>query len=182
MAVGRCHDDGHGLHHRLFPGGRCRQRNSGDGGTKVVISDRLKSYLWIRRRQFCWAHLRRNSGDDRSWGRSRRGGSAVVGTLRSFVRVVAPGPGRDHDSVHFPVLRGNHALLGAGRSPTRGGVAAARRRGRAGNCRLGRHISGPSCESRGSSRPTTRLSGRYDTQCCIARPAEEPIVSRGVGL
>jgi transposase len=27
---------------------------------KVVISDRLKSYNWIRRRQYCWAHLRRD--------------------------------------------------------------------------------------------------------------------------
>ena len=27
---------------------------------KVVISDRLKSYNWIARRQFCWAHLNRD--------------------------------------------------------------------------------------------------------------------------
>ena len=27
---------------------------------KVVISDRLKSYDWIKRRQFCWAHLNRD--------------------------------------------------------------------------------------------------------------------------
>jgi transposase len=27
---------------------------------KVVISDRLKSYTWIKRRQFCWAHLKRD--------------------------------------------------------------------------------------------------------------------------
>ena len=27
---------------------------------KVVISDRLSSYAWIKRRQFCWAHLRRD--------------------------------------------------------------------------------------------------------------------------
>ena len=27
---------------------------------KVVISDRLKSYNWIKRRQFCWAHLDRD--------------------------------------------------------------------------------------------------------------------------
>jgi transposase len=27
---------------------------------KVVVSDRLKSYNWIRRRQFCWAHLNRD--------------------------------------------------------------------------------------------------------------------------
>jgi transposase len=27
---------------------------------KVVVSDRLKSYNWIKRRQFCWAHLNRD--------------------------------------------------------------------------------------------------------------------------
>jgi transposase len=27
---------------------------------KVVISDRLQSYRWIKRRQFCWAHLKRD--------------------------------------------------------------------------------------------------------------------------
>jgi transposase len=27
---------------------------------KVVISDRLRSYAWVKRRQFCWAHLRRD--------------------------------------------------------------------------------------------------------------------------
>src|SRR3954471_18170578 len=32
----------------------------GTGATKVVISDRLKSYGWIKRRQFCWAHLDRD--------------------------------------------------------------------------------------------------------------------------
>jgi transposase len=32
----------------------------GRAAGKVVISDRLKSYGWIKRRQFCWAHLRRD--------------------------------------------------------------------------------------------------------------------------
>src|SRR5512147_2810457 len=32
----------------------------GAGRRKVVISDRLKSYTWIKRRQFCWAHLNRD--------------------------------------------------------------------------------------------------------------------------
>ena len=32
----------------------------GAAAAKVVISDRLRSYGWIRRRQFCWAHLRRD--------------------------------------------------------------------------------------------------------------------------
>jgi len=27
---------------------------------KVVISDRFKSYSWVKRRQFCWAHLNRD--------------------------------------------------------------------------------------------------------------------------
>jgi transposase len=32
----------------------------GTATRKVVISDRLRSYRWIRRRQFCWAHLNRD--------------------------------------------------------------------------------------------------------------------------
>src|SRR4051794_35883904 len=32
----------------------------GTDAQKVVISDRLKSYGWIKRRQFCWAHLNRD--------------------------------------------------------------------------------------------------------------------------
>src|SRR4051812_12438977 len=32
----------------------------GTAARKVVISDRLKSYHWIKRRQVCWAHLRRD--------------------------------------------------------------------------------------------------------------------------
>jgi transposase len=32
----------------------------GTSARKVVISDRLKSYSWIKRRQFCWAHLDRD--------------------------------------------------------------------------------------------------------------------------
>src|SRR3954454_20982648 len=32
----------------------------GTDARKVVISDRLKSYNWIERHQFCWAHLRRD--------------------------------------------------------------------------------------------------------------------------
>src|SRR5262249_54915423 len=27
---------------------------------KVVVGNRFKSYTWIRRQQFCWAHLRRD--------------------------------------------------------------------------------------------------------------------------
>jgi transposase len=32
----------------------------GSDARKVVICDRLRSYNWIKRRQFCWAHLRRD--------------------------------------------------------------------------------------------------------------------------
>jgi transposase len=47
----------------------------GTAAAKVVISDRLKSYRWIRRRQFCWAHLRR----DFQAMIDRGGEAAVVG-------------------------------------------------------------------------------------------------------
>src|SRR3954468_16659317 len=32
----------------------------GTAARKVVICDRFKSYTWVKRRQFCWAHLRRD--------------------------------------------------------------------------------------------------------------------------
>jgi transposase len=32
----------------------------GAAARKVVISDRFKSYNWIKRRQYCWSHLRRD--------------------------------------------------------------------------------------------------------------------------
>src|SRR3954447_13656443 len=32
----------------------------GTGARKVVISDRFKSYDWIKRRQYCWAHVDRD--------------------------------------------------------------------------------------------------------------------------
>jgi transposase len=49
----------------------------GTDAKKVVISDRLKSYGWIKRRQFCWAHLDR----DFQAMVDRGGESAVVGRL-----------------------------------------------------------------------------------------------------
>jgi transposase len=49
----------------------------GTDSQKVVISDRFKSYGWIRRRQFCWAHLDR---DFRAMI-DRGGESAEVGRL-----------------------------------------------------------------------------------------------------
>jgi transposase len=32
----------------------------GTAASKVVTCDRFKSYTWVKRRQFCWAHLRRD--------------------------------------------------------------------------------------------------------------------------
>jgi transposase len=49
----------------------------GTGTKKVVISDRLKSYAWIKRHQFCWAHLDR----DFQAMVDRGGESAEVGRL-----------------------------------------------------------------------------------------------------
>jgi transposase len=49
----------------------------GTDAEKVVISDRLKSYGWIKRRQFCWAHLNR----DFQAMVDRGGESAEVGRL-----------------------------------------------------------------------------------------------------
>src|SRR3954452_20872735 len=49
----------------------------GTDAQKVVISDRLTSYSWIKRRQFCWAHLNR----DFQAMVDRGGESAEVGRL-----------------------------------------------------------------------------------------------------
>ena len=49
----------------------------GTDAKKVVISDRLKSYGWIKRHQFCWAHLDR----DFQAMIDRGGESAEVGRL-----------------------------------------------------------------------------------------------------
>jgi transposase len=49
----------------------------GTDARKVVISDRLKSYAWIKRHQFCWAHLNR----DFQAMIDRGGESAEVGRL-----------------------------------------------------------------------------------------------------
>jgi transposase len=49
----------------------------GTDAQKVVISDRLTSYSWIKRRQFCWAHLNR----DFQAMIDRGGESAEVGRL-----------------------------------------------------------------------------------------------------
>jgi transposase len=67
----------------------------GTDATKVVISDRLTSYGWIKRRQFCWAHLNR----DFQAMVDRGGESAEVGRLllghseRLFVPVYRVGVG-----------------------------------------------------------------------------------------
>src|SRR4051812_7390989 len=89
----------------------------GDGGRevlgtdarKVVVSDRLASYGWIKRRQFCWAHLNRDfqamvdrggesaevgrlllghSGRLFDWWHRVRGGTMARATLRSRVAMM----------------------------------------------------------------------------------------------
>src|SRR3954466_12746190 len=76
---------------------------------KVVISDRLKSYAWIKRRQFCWAHLDRDfqamvdrGGESAEvgrlllghserlfdWWHRVRDGTMTRGTLRSKVAMI----------------------------------------------------------------------------------------------
>jgi transposase len=78
----------------------------GTDARKVVISDRLRSYCWIKRRQFCWAHLDRDfqamvdrggeaaevgrrllSHSERlfDWWHRVRDGTMARATLRSYV-------------------------------------------------------------------------------------------------
>ena len=102
VALGGRDEAGDGLHDRHRPGGpRSPGACWGPTASKVVISDRFKSYAWIKRRQFCWAHLRSGfPGDDRPGRRVRRGRSAAAGPLRAAVRLVAPGAGRDAGPGH----------------------------------------------------------------------------------
>ncbi len=81
----------------------------GTAARKVVISDRFKSYGWIKRRQFCWAHLRRDfqamidrggesaevgrrllahSGEVFGWWHRVRDGTMARATLRSHVDIM----------------------------------------------------------------------------------------------
>ena len=117
---------------------------------KVVISDRFKSYTWIKRRQFCWAHLDRDfqAMVDRG-GESAEVGRQLLASLPSGVRLVASGAGRDDGPGHPADQCGDPAVLVPVRSCARAWSAAApRRRGRAGSCWRARRICGPSCESR----------------------------------
>src|SRR4028119_462823 len=41
-------------------GGDCSKQIRGADARKVGVSDRFKSYGWIKRRQYCWAHLDRD--------------------------------------------------------------------------------------------------------------------------
>jgi transposase len=81
----------------------------GDDCRKVVISDRFKSYRWIKRRQFCWAHIDRDlqamvdRGGEAAevgrrllghserlfdWWHRVRDGTMARATLRSYVDVM----------------------------------------------------------------------------------------------
>jgi transposase len=78
---------------------------------KVVISDRFPSYCWVRRRQFCWAHLNRDlqamidrggpsaevgrrlldhSGRLFDWWHRVRDGTMARSTLRCYVDCLRP--------------------------------------------------------------------------------------------
>jgi transposase len=81
----------------------------GTDARKVVISDRFKGYVWIKRRQFCWAHIDRDlqamidrGGEPAEVGRRLLGhserlfdwwhrvrdGTMARATLRSYVDVM----------------------------------------------------------------------------------------------
>jgi transposase len=81
----------------------------GDDARKVVVCDRFKGYTWIKRRQFCWAHLDRDfqamvdrGGESAEVGRRLLGhserlfdwwhrvrdGTMARATMRSYVDVM----------------------------------------------------------------------------------------------
>ncbi len=101
VALGGRDPAGDRLHDRPVAWGRRRQDMLGTTAGKVVISDRFTSYAWIKRRQFCWAHLDRDfqAMIDRG-GESAEVGRLLAGPFRTAVRLVAPGPGRDDGPGH----------------------------------------------------------------------------------
>src|SRR6185437_9225015 len=122
---------------------------------KVVISDRSKSYTWIKRRQFCWAHLNRDfqAMVDRG-GESAEVGRLLLGhseRLFDWWHRVRDG------TIARATLRTNVAIMRFSfRDDLRRGVECSCAK-TAGTCRellAARRICGPSCESRGSSRRT----------------------------
>src|SRR6202162_1435648 len=132
----------------------------------VATCDRLKSSWWIKRLQWCWAHLRRG------WtgaGRAKPSGSVCWGRATycftcgtSWVRASC----RGHDS-NKPC---NRCAKRSG-SPCRpaGSVAAAKRQGHARSCWVTRSGCGRLWMSKVWNQRTMRPSGRSGTGCCGGR-------------
>ena len=61
----------------------------GEAARKVVISDRFKSYHWIKRRQFCWAHtIRTQSTNPVGSPVVSPGPSLLIARPRGLIRAV----------------------------------------------------------------------------------------------
>jgi transposase len=86
----------------------------GTAAAKVVIGDRLKSYNWIRRRQFCWAHLRRDFQAMVDRGAKPPRSANGYWDIRPTVRLVVMRPGWNDVAEHLTVICRNAANLGSG--------------------------------------------------------------------
>ena len=89
---------------------------SGTAAGKVVICDRFKSYSWVKRRQFCWAHLDRDfqamidrGGESAEVGERLMGHSDALFEWRHHVRdgTLSRSGFRTHVATMRPFLKGD---------------------------------------------------------------------------
>ena len=139
----------------------------GTDKAKVVVSDRFPSYDWIKQHQFCWSHLRR---DFQAMIDRRDEGSAIGSELLgSSDRLFHWWHKYQDGELAWSTFLGYARPIrwGVRQALERGAGARARgRRRHAGACWRARGTYGPSSGSGGSSRRTTRPSGRCGTRSC----------------
>jgi len=156
----------------------------GDDPTGVVVSDRWSAYsrIPLRRRQVCWAHLRRDfqAMIDRADRRSRSAMNccawprtcSCVGTAS----VTGRWPGRRCEPASANCGPRSGRCWSAARC-----AAAPRPKWSARTCWRWSRRCGRSRGSMGSSRPTTRPSGRCGRRCCGGRGRSAVTARPGAG-
>ena len=149
----------------------------------VATCDRLKSYWWIKRLQWCWAHLRRDFQAMIDRGQPGKAiGERLLEQSNTLFHLWHQLRAGQTVAAAFP---GGHE---AGARSGKAGVAArarsagaAKRQGRARNCWATRSGCGRSWTSKGWNRRTTRQSGRSGTGCCCGRRAGARTARKAVG-
>ncbi len=141
-------------HFRIAPNRKAETARPmlGDDPAKVVICDRFSAYGWVEKRQWCWAHLRRDfqAMIDRDDGGSAVGSSAVEAVRRPVLGLAPGGRGRA-ELGRLPAMGrvdpGRvHEELGRGASCPSGPTAATCRHLLGGEDHLWRFLAGDGVE------------------------------------